>query len=93
MTNRTKRPLRILLPPGIVLQSATGQMGGMGGGMGGMGGGMGGGGMGGGGMGGGMGGGGWVAAWAAAGGGGTMPPMMGTDDAFTADHVLLRRLR
>ncbi len=68
VTNRTRRPLRVVLPPGIVAQSATGQfggMGGMGGGMGGMGGGMGGmgGGMG------GMGGGGM--------GGGTMPPMMG----------------
>jgi hypothetical protein len=63
VTNRTRRALRVVLPPGIIAQSATGQfggMGGMGGGMGGMGGGMGGmgGGMGGmGGMGGGMGGG------------------------------------
>ena len=63
VTNRTSRQLRVVLPPGIIAQSATGQfggMGGMGGGMGGMGGGMGGmgGGMGGmmGGMGGGMGG-------------------------------------
>src|SRR5262249_19611386 len=57
VTNRTSRPLRVVLPPGIVAQGATGQMGGMGGmggGMGGMGGGMMGGGMGG--MGGGMGG-------------------------------------
>ena len=80
VTNRTSRPLRVVLPPGIVAQGATGQMGGMGGGgMGGMGGGGmggggmggGGGGMGGGGMGGGMGGGGMGR------GGGTMPPMMG----------------
>ena len=38
--NQTNRPLRVVLPPGIVAQSATGQfggMGGMGGGMGGMG--------------------------------------------------------
>src|SRR5262245_56886286 len=62
LTNRTRRPLRVVLPPGVIAQGATGQfggMGGMGGGMGGMGGGMGGmgGGMGGmGGMGGGMGG-------------------------------------
>jgi len=40
VTNRTTRPLRVILPPGIVVQGATGQMGGMGGG--GMGGGMGG---------------------------------------------------
>ncbi len=40
--NLTRRSLRVVLPPGIVAQSATGQMGGM---MGGMGGGMGGGGM------------------------------------------------
>src|SRR4051812_31113842 len=51
VTNRTKRRLRVVLPPGIVAQGATGQFGGMGG----MGGGMMGGGMGG--MGGGMGGG------------------------------------
>jgi hypothetical protein len=38
VTNRTNRPLRVVLPPGIVAQGATGQMGGMGGGMGGMGG-------------------------------------------------------
>jgi len=50
LTNRTRRRLRVVLPPGIIAQSATGQFGGMGG-MGG--GGMGGGGMGGGGMGGG----------------------------------------
>src|SRR5689334_13678784 len=69
LTNRTRKPLRVVLPPGIIAQSATGQMGGMMGGMGGMGGrggGMGGG-MGGGRMGGGMG----------RRGGGTMPPMMG----------------
>ena len=65
VTNNTNRPLKVVLPPGLVASGATGQMmggmGGMGGGMGGMGmGGMGGGmgGMGGGmgGMGGGMGG-------------------------------------
>ena len=59
VTNRSKRKLRVVLPPGIIAQSATGQfggMGGMGGGMGGMGGGMGGMGGGMGGMGGGMGG-------------------------------------
>jgi hypothetical protein len=65
LTNNTRRRLRVVLPPGIIAQGATGQFGGMGGmgggmgmmggGMGGMGGGMGmmGGGMGG--MGGGMG--------------------------------------
>jgi hypothetical protein len=86
VTNRTRKPLRVVLPPGIVAQGATGQFGGMGGmggggmgGMGGMGGGMGGmGGMGGGmggmgGMGGGMGG----MGGGMRGGGGTMPPMMG----------------
>ncbi len=77
--NKTKKKLNVILPPGIVAQSATGQFGGMGGGgggggmggggMGGGGGGMGGGGMGGGGMGGGMGGGGGRSQ--------TMPPMMG----------------
>src|SRR5262245_53784663 len=41
VTNRTRKPLRVVLPPGIIAQSATGQMGGMMGGMG-MGGGMGG---------------------------------------------------
>jgi hypothetical protein len=57
LTNRTRQPLRVILPPGIIAQSATGQFGGMGGGMmGGMGGGMGGMGGGMGGMGGGMGG-------------------------------------
>jgi hypothetical protein len=61
LTNRTKKQLRVVLPPRIIAQGATGQfggMGGMGGGMmgGGMGGGMMGGGMGGGGMGGGGGG-------------------------------------
>src|SRR4051812_32597848 len=53
LTNKTKRKLRVVLPPGLIASGATGQfggMGGMGGGMGGMGGGM----MGG--MGGGMGG-------------------------------------
>ena len=57
VTNSTNRPLKVVLPPGLVASGATGQMmgmGGMGGGMGGMGGGMGGGMMGG--MGGGMGG-------------------------------------
>src|SRR4051812_11549656 len=43
VTNRTRSQLRVVLPPGIVAQGATGQFGGMGG----MGGGMGGGGMGG----------------------------------------------
>ena len=66
VTNRTKKALRVVLPPGLIASGATGQFGGMGGGGGGMGGGgmggmggggMGGGGMGGGGMGGGMGGG------------------------------------
>ncbi len=57
VTNATNRPLKVVLPPGLVASGATGQMMGMGG-MGGMGGGgMGGGMMGGmGGMGGGMGG-------------------------------------
>jgi hypothetical protein len=57
LTNRSRRALCVVLPPGLIAQSATGQfggMGGMGGGMGGMGGGGMGGGMGG--MGGGMGG-------------------------------------
>jgi hypothetical protein len=59
ITNRTRRQLRVILPPGLIASGATGQFGGMGGMMGGMGG-MGGmgmmGGMGGmmGGMGGGM---------------------------------------
>jgi hypothetical protein len=86
VTNRTKRQLRVILPPGIIAQVATGQfggMGGMGGGMGGMGGGMGG--MGGGimgGMGGGMGGmGGGMGGQMGMGGQGqtpgTMPPTMG----------------
>ena len=61
--NLTRKPLRVVLPPGLVAQGAVGQFGG--GGMGG-----GGGGMGGGGMGGGMGGGGM-------GGGGTMPASRG----------------
>src|SRR5947208_3400487 len=50
--NRSKKELRVVLPPGLIASGASGQfggMGGMGGGMGGMGGGMGG-------MGGGMGG-------------------------------------
>ena len=84
VTNKTSRPLRVIMPPGIVAQSATGQFGGMGGGMGGMGGGgMGGGGMGGmggGGM-GGMGGGGMGGGMGGMGGmgrqSGTMPPMQG----------------
>src|SRR6185437_15901634 len=51
--NRTKKELRVVLPPGLIASGASGQFGGMGGmgmgGMGGMGGGMGGmGGMGGG---------------------------------------------
>jgi len=46
VTNKTRRQLRVILPPGIIAQGATGQFGGMGGGGGGMGGGMGGGGMG-----------------------------------------------
>jgi hypothetical protein len=91
LTNRTRHQLRVVLPPGIIAQSATGQfggMGGMGGGMGMMGGGMGGG-MGG--MGGGMGmmGGGMGMMGGGMGGGmmggmggmgrrsGTMPSMMG----------------
>ena len=92
VTNRTSRPLRVVLPPGLIAQSATGQfggMGGMGGGMGGMGGGMGGmgggmGGMGGGmmgggmgGMGGGMGGGGMGGMGGMGRQSGTMPSMMG----------------
>ena len=84
VTNRTSRRLRVIMPPGIVAQGATGQFGGMGGGMGGMGGGgmggMGGGGMGGmggGGM-GGMGGGGMGGGMGGMGrSSGTMPPMMG----------------
>jgi hypothetical protein len=87
ITNRTRRQLRVVLPPGIIAQGATGQFGGMGGG------GMGGGGMGGGGMGGGMGGmgggmGGMGGGMGGGGGGmggmggmgrqsGTMPPTMG----------------
>ena len=89
VTNNTRRPLRVVLPPGIIAQSATGQFGGMGGGMGGGGGGMGGmgggmggmggGGMGGGGMGGGMGGGGGGMSGMGGMGrqSGTMPSMMG----------------
>jgi hypothetical protein len=86
VTNKSKRQLRVVLPPGIIAQSATGQfggMGGMGGGMGGMGGGMGGmGGMGGGmggmgGMGGGMGGGMMGGMGGMGRQAGTMPPMMG----------------
>ena len=79
VTNRTTHRLRVVLPPGIIAQGASGQMGGMGGGMGGMGGGMGG--MGGGGMGGGMGGRGGGGMGGGMGGmgrsSGTMPPMMG----------------
>ncbi len=86
ITNKTHRKLRVILPPGIIAQGATGQFGGMGGGGGGMGGGMGGGGMGGGmgggGMGGGMGGMGGMGGGMGGMGGmgrmaGTMPPMMG----------------
>ena len=102
VTNKSKRQLRVVLPPGIIAQGATGQFGGMGGMGGGMGG-MGGGGMGGmgggmGGMGGGMGG---------MGGGrrrdgrhGWHGPHVrddavddGHDDARPDDHVLLRRPR
>ena len=32
ITNRTRRPLRVVLPPGLIAQGATGQFGGMGGG-------------------------------------------------------------
>ncbi len=82
--NRTKRQLRVVLPPGLIAQGATGQFGGMGGMGGGMGG-MGGGGMGGmgggmGGMGGGMGGmgGGGMGGMGGMGrNAGTMPPTMG----------------
>ncbi len=79
VTNRTRHPLRVIMPPGIVAQGATGQMGGMGGGMGGMGGGMGGGGMGGGMGGGGMGGrgGGGMGGGGMGRSSGTLPPMMG----------------
>ncbi|MDR3620051.1 MAG: hypothetical protein P4L85_11930, partial [Paludisphaera borealis] len=81
VTNTSKRKLRVVLPPGLVAQGATGQMGGMGGmGGGGMGGGgMGGGGRGGGGM-GGMGGGRGGMGGGMGGGmmmGGVMPPTMG----------------
>ena len=41
LTNKSKRPLKVILPPGLIASGATGQfggMGGMGGGMGGMGG-------------------------------------------------------
>jgi hypothetical protein len=69
ITNKTRRQLRVVLPPGIIAQGATGQFGGIGGGGGGGlgGGGIGGGGLGGGGLGGGGGG----------GGGGGMPGMGG----------------
>ena len=69
--NRTKKELRVVLPPGLIASGASGQFGGMGGmGGGGMGGGgMGGGGMGGGGMGGGMGGGGMGGGMGGGGGG------------------------
>jgi hypothetical protein len=89
VTNKSRRRLRVVLPPGIIAQGATGQfggMGGMGGGMGGMGGGgmggMGGGGMGGmgggmGGMGGGMGGGGMGGMGSMGRSAGTMPATMG----------------
>ena len=106
LTNRSSRQLRVVLPPGIIAQSATGQfggMGGMGGGMmGGMGGGMGG--MGGGmmgGMGGGMGGMGGGMDGRGGGGMGGMGGMGmrvgynaiddGNDDALSDDHVFLRR--
>jgi hypothetical protein len=93
VTNRTKHQLRVVLPPGLIAQGATGQfggmggmggmMGGMGGGMGGMGVGMGGMGVGMGGMGGGMGGmggmrGGMMGGMGGMGmSGGTMPSTMG----------------
>jgi hypothetical protein len=87
VTNRTKQPLRVVLPPGLIASGATGQfggmggfgggMGGMGGGMGGMGGGMGGMGGGMGGMGGGMGGGMMGGRGGMGGGMLTMPPQMG----------------
>ncbi|WP_406696570.1 hypothetical protein V5E97_36860 [Singulisphaera sp. Ch08] len=91
LTNKTKRKLRVVLPPGLIASGATGQFGGMGGmgggmgGMGGMGGGMGGMGGGMGGMGGGMGGmGGGMGGMGGRGGmgggmssGGTMPASMG----------------
>ena len=93
LTNRSKRKLRVVLPPGLIASGAAGQFGGMGMGMGGMGGmgggmmgGMGGGmgGMGGGmgGMGGGMGGMGGGMSGGRGGmsggmGGGTMPASMG----------------
>ncbi len=83
VTNNSNHQLRVVLPPGIIAQGATGQFGGMGGGMGGGGmggGGMGGGGMGGGGMGGGGMGGGGMRGGMGGGGGGmarTMPPTMG----------------
>jgi hypothetical protein len=93
LKNKSQKKLRVVLPPGIIAQGATGQfggMGGMGGGMGGMGGGMGGmmGGMGGGmggmmgGVGGGMGGMGGMGGGMGGMGGmgrqaGTMPPTMG----------------
>ncbi|QDV32638.1 hypothetical protein [Tautonia plasticadhaerens] len=88
VTNNTRAPLRVVLPPGLIASGAAGQfggMGGMGGGMGGMGGGgmggMGGGGMGGmggGGMGGGgMGGGGMGGGMGGRGGGGVMPASRG----------------
>jgi hypothetical protein len=63
VTNRSPRPLRVVLPPGLIASGATGQFGGGGfGGAGGGGfggGGLGGGGLGGGGLGGGLGGGGF----------------------------------
>ena len=98
VTNRSKRKLRVVLPPGIIAQSATGQfggMGGMGGGMGGMGGGMGG-------MGGGMGGMGrngrygWWHGWHGWRYGRQGNDVWyhafhdGNDDARSNDHVLLR---
>ena len=86
--NRTKKELRVVLPPGLIASGVSGQFGGMGGGGmgggrggGGMGGGMGG--MGGGGMGGGMGGmgggmgGGGMGGGGGMSGGGTMPASMG----------------
>ena len=91
VTNRGRRPLRVVLPPGLIASGAAGQFGGGGfggggmggggmggGGMGGMGGGGMGGGMGGGGMGGGgMGGGGMGGGGMGGGGGAVMPASMG----------------
>ncbi len=77
ITNKTRRQLRVVLPPGIIAQGATGQFGGLGGGGGGLGGGgLGGGGLGGGGLGGG-GGGGMPGMGGMGRGAGTSPPSVG----------------